>query len=287
MQDQGTEQVAKQVESGAAPSPAVKEASTTSESPKPKLKKRSRDLIRTERKSEGLASKASSWAIPIMVLVALIIIVIVVFIPFGTEIMDTLDEAALVQADVDTRIRKLNQLEEIELRELEGTLDVVESVVRDDMDVAELASEVEKVAVANNLEPKQISMSDESGVLLEAPDETFSISSVSDTMSGPFAFFGKFSDVTSFLYELRNNSSTILALDAVYLSRYNPVDEEVLEGDEPMWGADLLISGFTTEPVRETDVKTSIKTSVDDDLIDEITSRSPLQFIQNNDGDDE
>ncbi|MDD3661807.1 MAG: hypothetical protein PHG63_01960, partial [Candidatus Dojkabacteria bacterium] len=173
------------------------------------------------------------------------------------------EQLAVLEAKRDT-------LEEIDLSDLEDRLVTVSSVVKDDMDVAELAIEVENMAVSHNLDPLTQNMSNQQDLVSQQSEvETGWVPSYAKAISGPFGFSGAFTDVMAFLSELRQESKTIMTLGSLSLSR---VQAEGVLTDK--WNISLVISGYTSPPATTVRVEDRINTNLDDVLFDEVYRRT-------------
>lgn len=231
--------------------------------------KKRREIIRADEKKVPLTKKLGQYIVPLIALGVFIMIVVLVYIPFGTEAMESLDEVNRLQEDIDQNGSKVKTLEGIDITKLEDDLSVMSFVVKDEMDVAALASDVEQIALDNNLNPKELSLTDvpsAQGGLSKGEG----LPSFTGTINGPFSFYGSFSDITKFLGELRDNSPTILFWDYVDVSRYHGKDEG--SGKE-LWSVDIDIYGFTSPPVSEARVIDPVRTTVNQEIWEEIYSR--------------
>lgn len=242
-------------------------------------KKKRRKIIRAE-EEESVAKKFGRYFIPLLSILVFILLVMFVYIPFGTEAFDRKDETDLLLEEIEWNEGKISVLESINVNELDGTISDVSEFVRDEMDVAKLAAEVEEIALFNNLDPKDLTFSD------MGESEKIQVSQIvkgewapgfSSSINGPFAFYGEFLDVVHFIDELRNESPTILYIDLINVSRYQitePEDEtEDEDEDKELWSVDIMIYSYTSLPVSTANIKDSVTVEVDQDILDRIRER--------------
>jgi hypothetical protein len=186
--------------------------------------------------------------------------------------METRENTKLLLKDIERNEGKIDTLEGINLSQLDDHLIVASSVVRDVMDVAELASEVERIALEHNLEPQSQSASNMNDMVVEASTlDTAWVPSYADAISGPFSFKGSFHDLTAFLEDLRNNSKTILSLGSISMMRSQ--NEETDESTD-LWLINLLVSGYVAEPASETAVADPVRTEIDQDILEQLYRRA-------------
>ncbi|MBN2100338.1 hypothetical protein JW710_00370 [Candidatus Dojkabacteria bacterium] len=238
----------------------------------PKLKKK-REIIKSEEPEENLSKKLGQYLVPIMGVIVFMLLLMFVYIPYGSEALKTRQESLSILDEAARNNDKAAVLQGINLEELDENLSIVSRVVLDEMDVSELASEVERIAISNNLKSKELSLSDIMGGRgMEFVSDETSVPSFAESISGPFSFYGEFDDVVRFLEELREESPTTLFYDAVNLTIYS-VDEET---SKVLWSVDINIYGYTTQPVTKANISDPIKTGFDSDLFDEIKERANI-----------
>ncbi len=233
--------------------------------------KKGREIIKVEEKDIKLTTRLADLIVPFASLGVLVLIIVFVFIPFGTEILETRDQTRALADETRRNEAKAATVRSIDVSALDRTLKSVSQVVKDSMDVSELAIEVETLALDNNLSPRKQSVSDTEDVVSSSSKASNGewVPSYTSAISGPFSYMGSFDDVTSFLNDLRNNSRTIMSLGAVSLtSRY---DEDL---DKEVWNVDLLISGYTAEPVQTVSIAEPISATVDETAVQEILLRT-------------
>lgn len=262
---------AENIESEAAGSPVGTET--------PVSRKRSRNIIKAEKKDEDLGKKVTRYLIPLVALLAFTLIVIFVYVPNGRATFETIDNIKAVSEEYNWTANKVATLKGVDISTLDDRISTVSNVVRDKMDVAELASEVEKIALENNLRPSDLSMTDTAAALEALPQDRQGgeewVPVYSDSISGPFSFMGEFDNVVSFLDDLRNSSPTVLFIDAVSISRVGKNESSESEESSGViyWNVDIMIYGYTSEVVTESDIKDTVDIGFDEDLYDEIVSR--------------
>lgn len=232
--------------------------------------KQGREIIKAREKDVSLVGRLGNLAVPLLFLGVLVLIIVFVFIPFGTGISETREQTKALREQLAVLEAKRDTLEEIDLSDLEDRLVTVSSVVKDDMDVAELAIEVENMAVSHNLDPLTQNMSNQQDLVSQQSEvETGWVPSYAKAISGPFGFSGAFTDVMAFLSELRQESKTIMTLGSLSLSR---VQAEGVLTDK--WNISLVISGYTSPPATTVRVEDRINTNLDDVLFDEVYRRT-------------
>lgn len=242
-----------------------------------KKKQRTRDLIRTKDVSSGdMLKKVGDYLVPIMGIMVFGLLIAFVYVPFGTEALDKNREVQALQEEIDWTDEKISTLKGVNLDELNSKIDTVEQVVRDEMDVSDMAAQVEEIAVYNNLKPKELTFSNKEISTSVVRSDRVSASwapEFAESISGPFAFYGEFDDIVSFLNELRNISPTVLFIDAVNISEYAIKDEEgnVVEGN--LWSVDINIFGYTSPPVESVAIKDPVEVGGFDELMKAIEKR--------------
>jgi hypothetical protein len=246
-----------------------------------KRKKRTRDLIRTEEDESSLTDKLSDYLVPLIGVMVFGLLIAFVYVPFGTEAMDTRDEIKTLDKQIDWYDNKISTLNSINLNQLNNDINTVEKVVRDEMDVSEMAAQVEEIALYNNLSPSELSFTNKN---VQATFKTDSrserdlawIPDYTDSISGPFAFYGEFDDITSFLNDLRNESPTALFIDAVNVSKYRSAQkqEEAVEAvEDQLWSVEINIFGYTCPPAKSVKIKDPLEIGGYDDAMKEINER--------------
>jgi len=242
------------------------------------VQRRKRREIIKAKEEESFAKKFGRYLIPLMAVLVFILLVVFVYIPFGSDALDTREETKGLLEEMEWNKNKISSLEGLNMNELDRTISDVSEVVRDEMDVAQLAAEVEEIALSNNLDPHELTFSNVGGS--EKVQESQIVQGewapgFSSSISGPFAFYGEFSDVVHFIDELRNESPTILYIDLINVSRYQP-DETGEEEDEDgeLWSVDIMIYGYTSFPVASVEIKDSVKVDMDQEVLDRIRERT-------------
>jgi hypothetical protein len=238
--------------------------------------KKEREIIKAREVDTNLSKRLGVLAMPFMFIAILVLIVVFIFIPYATEIAETRDNTRALMKDIKRNEEKIDILTNIDLAELEQRLEVTSTVVRDSMDVTEMAIEVERLALKHNLEPRRQSTSNLEDVVMEATTIDVNwVPSYADVISGPFNYQGSFTDVTAFLKDLRKNSKTILSLGQIRMSRVSRDEEGNYEiSDDDYWGVNLLVSGYTAEPVTTAVVADPVRTEVDMVILEQIYSRA-------------
>jgi hypothetical protein len=256
--------------------------------------KRSKNIIKTEDKEEGLVDKLSDYIVPLLGLMVFGLLIAFVYVPFGTEALDKNHEIRSLEEDIEYMNDKIEKLESINLDGLNQDTKKVEKVVRDEMEVSELAAQVEELALFNNLEPKELSFSNQAGgeSLYRTDLENDSwIPAFTGSISGPFSFYGEFPDVVAFLEDLRNESPTVMFIDAVSISRYKIDDEdqqtEVVE--DQLWSVDINIFGFTTPSAQSVNIQDPVRIGGYEEIMQEIEERiqreDEREALEDGDGD--
>jgi hypothetical protein len=242
-----------------------------------KRKQRTRNLIRTKDATSGdVLKKIGDYLVPIMGIMVFGLLIAFVYVPFGTDALDKNREVQALQEEIDWTGEKISTLKSINLDELNSKNDTVEEVVRDEMDVSDMAAQVEEIAIYNNLKPKELTFSNKEVSTSVVRSDRVSASwapEFAESISGPFAFYGEFDDIVSFLNELRNISPTVLFIDAVNISEYAIKDEEgnVVEGD--LWSVDINIFGYTCPLVESVAIKDPVEVGGYDELMKDIEKR--------------
>lgn len=258
-----TEKVKTEVD--ASTSSAQEESQPTSSTPSPVLKPKldSSQVIKDKPKNKtSLLSQFNSWILPIVALLVLAIVSVTVLIPSANDTMATLDEIRSVEQQIEKYDRKLEQLSAIRIAEVNSSLQIASQVIKDDLEVASLASDVELLAKNQNLETKSVTFSSSSSSLLNVPGYV-------NTISGPFSYSGTFKDLSDFIEDLRTKSPTIVALREVTMSRAGIATTE----EEATWTANFMIDAFTTSKVTTVSLQDVVTSTVNADLMDEISNR--------------
>lgn len=240
--------------------------------------KKSREIIRGA-EGQDFFKSVSNLLVPIVALVVFVLIVIFVYVPFGSEIKNTIDEKNAVMADVSRNQAKIDSLETLNVSLLDSRLSDVEEIVRDEMNVSDLAAQVESIAIRNALKPSSATVSN-TGVGDLVEDDTGQlvtwVPEYASVINGPFSFMGKFADIMAFIEDLRKVSPTILSLSKISVTSITieeGMDIPMDTGGEPLWNVNLYISGFVSAPIAAVDIEIPIYTIVDQSLLDEITER--------------
>lgn len=244
--------------------------------------RKEREIIKSREKETSMSKRFSSLIVPFAAVGVLALIIVFVFIPFSTEIAETRDNTQQLLNDIERNEKKIATLSSINLTELEEELIVSATVVRDTMDVSELAIEVERIAEKHNLETRSVSATNMSDLVVESSVvDTDWVPSYADVISGPFSYAGEFHDVTSFLEEIRNKSKTILSLGVISMMHRGEVGEEADEqegGD--VWTISLVISGYTAEPVQSVNVADPVRVDVNQDALDQMYDRAGKEIVE-------
>ncbi len=234
--------------------------------------KKQREIIKAEEKDVKIGSRLGDLIIPFLTLGVLIIIVVFIFIPFGTEVMETRDQTKSLKEEIKRNEAKIDTLGGINLTGLEEKLDNVSVVVRDTMDVSEMAIEVEQLALGNSLVPLDQSATNTEDVVSSSSTVDYDwVPSYAQAISGPFTYKGEFLNLTAFLNDLRNNTKTILSMGSVSVSRSPTSDDD--DPDKEYWTINLLISGYTAEPAQTVNIADPVRTDIDENLYNEIEKR--------------
>lgn len=247
------------------------------DTPRKKMK-RSRDIISSDKRDESKIKAFGDYVVPIIMLMVFALLIIFVYVPYGSQIFSTMNDIDALQIEIDRNNGKIEALNGIDQRQLESNLSQVSKVIRDDMDVSEIARQVEEIALSNNLVPRELQMSNmiSGGTLVVESGEW--IPDYARTISGPFSFYGSFAEVTSFLREIRSESNTLLALRMVSVSRYRGDLESIGDtrqgrSDVQLWSVEIFIDGFVTPSVTQTTIASPIIVNFDEELLRSILSR--------------
>lgn len=217
---------------------------------------------------ESLVKKLRSWVVPIVSILILGVITVFVFIPSGTEAIDTLDEIRSINTQIEKNEEKIEDLESINLSQVKSWLTTVTSVIKDDLEVAELAGEVELIARDNDLETKNVQFSRSTSPPSDIPGFV-------EVITGPFSYEGYFTDISNFLEDLRNESSTVLAIRSVSLTKRSSTGETGTE-EEPLWGIDLEIDGFIASQIDSVSLQDPVRVNINEELLNEIEERASI-----------
>lgn len=241
-------------------------------------KRKKREIIKSDEKPVSIAKRLTDFLVPILALFIFALLVIFVYVPFGKEIVDVRKDTKEVSEDVEFCENKSQELSDIDISDIDAKLATATSVVRDDMEVAELAKNVERMAKQHGLRSTSVELSDIDASLDEEDDTgkaTRNVPNYADSISGPFAFYGEFSQITGFLETLRNDSPTILALDTISLSKYRSSEDQETDDDlEGKWRLEFVISGYTTDPADSAELYDTINTEVDEEILFEFQDRA-------------
>jgi hypothetical protein len=254
---------------------AEAQSSSNQSNSKPK-KKRTRDLIRTEEEEVSLLKKISDYLVPILGLMVLGFLIAFVYVPYGTEALERKEEIQALEEDIDWHEEKIAKLESVNLDELNNDIDTAEKVIRDDMEVSEMAAQVEEIALVNDLAPLELSFSNQEGVNPSGSSEIKDvrwIPSYTDSISGPFAFFGGFNDIVNFLNDLRKESPTTLFIDAVNISRYEEKNDDGDVVQKNLWSVEINIFGYTCPRASSVEVTDPVNVDGRQETMDEIRRR--------------
>ncbi|MBN1618696.1 hypothetical protein JW887_05160 [Candidatus Dojkabacteria bacterium] len=244
-------------------------------------KPKRREIIRSDKKKEGLTKKLGDYLVPILVFIVFMLIVIFVYVPFSQDIIDTRKEIEGIQQKIDQNNDKINALNAVDLTELNSKMNLVNKVVRDEYDVSALAEDVETIAIENNLRSSELSISDYimDETDTEAVDLTTGMPGYANSITGPYAYYGLLDDVTNFLKDLRENSPTILTIGYVEMQRYSSSPQEQAISSQEYWSVEIIISGYTTAPVMDAEIYDPFERLDMFDIITRITKR-----VENNSG---
>ncbi len=235
--------------------------------------KKSRELIKGNEKS-NLSQTINNLVVPILAFIVFILIVIFVYLPFGREIKTTMDETKGIKDQIAIDEQKVATLRGIDIETLDNNLRQVSKVVRSEMNVSDLASQVESLALRHALKQTEVNLSN--GLNLaeataDTPGATSWIPSYSSTISGPFSFTGKFTDITAFLADLRTESPTILSLTNIEVSKSISAEGE---NSEDKWNVDLYITGFISTSVSSVGINDPVNTFIDEELLNDLLARA-------------
>lgn len=233
----------------------------------PKSRFDSSQIIKSDPlQKESLSTRLKSWLVPIASVIVLGLMGMFIFIPSGTEALDALDEVRSTNEQIERNEEKIEKLNSINLSEINSMLQTVTFVIKDDLEVAELAGDVEAIARENNLETKNVQFSSTSS----APTDIPAFVSV---ISGPFSYEGNFNNIANFLEELRTVSPTVLAIRSVSLTRRGAVEETGTQED-PLWSVNLEIDGFIASKIDSVSVNEVVRVNINEELIKEIEDRA-------------
>ncbi len=240
--------------------------------------KKKRTIIKaSDDQKESIAKKLNDYIVPLIALFVFVLIIIFVYVPFTNEMLQTREESKLLAEEIERNEKKVADLKSVETSSLVDTLNTVNLVVRDEMNVAELAEQVEDLAFEYNMHPMELTMSDAMAAYAVDPDlidSQIEIPEHANTISGPFAFYGKFADIVKFIGALRSESPTILSLGAVTVSRYDPPATGAETVDSNLWSVELMIIGYLSPEVTDVNVSDPVNIAVDLELLAELENRA-------------
>lgn len=231
---------------------------------------RKRQIIRAEDRQVKLGLRLGDLIIPFVSLGVLVLLVSFIFVPFGTQITKTRASTNELLVEIERNEHKIAALSSVDVDALEERLKTVTLVVRDEMSVSELAIEVESMAVGLDIKPTSAEITNQLDVVSsQTLVEKDWIPEYANTISGPFAYEGRFESIAQFLKVLRLESRTILSMGEVLLFR--DMRDEANTGS---WRVALAMTGYITTPVTETTIAMPISTVVDEALLEDINRRA-------------
>lgn len=237
--------------------------------------KKEREVIKAREVDTSLSKRLGALATPFIFLTILCLIVVFIFIPYSTEVVETRKNTRALLKDIRRNEDKIDILTGIDLTELDRHLEVASTVIRDRMDVTEMAIEVERLALAHNLVPRQQKTSNMEDVVMQSTTvETEWVPSYADVISGPFDYEGSFADITGFIKDLRNNSKTILSLGRIQMNRITHDEDDLIPNEQDHWFVSLLVSGYTAKPITSAIVADPVRTDIDSQILQQIYSRA-------------
>jgi TRAP-type uncharacterized transport system fused permease subunit len=204
----------------------------------------------------------NSWILPIVSLIVLAVVSVLVLIPSANDTMATLDEIRSNEDVLDKYESKIETLKSISISEVNSSLQLASQVIKDNLEVAELASDVEALARNSDLETKSVSFSTSTSSTLDIPGFV-------GIISGPFTYSGTFSNISSFISDLSTQSPTIVAIREVSMSKSSLSGTE----EESTWSANFMVDAFTTSKVENVTLDDPVSSSIDEELLEEIVER--------------
>jgi hypothetical protein len=185
-----------------------------------------------------------------------------------------LDEIRTTNQQIERNNQKIEALNSINLSQVNSLLQTADRVIKNSLEVAELAGDVEAIARDNNLTTQNVQFSSTSGVTTDIPGFV-------DVISGPFSYIGEFRDITNFLADLRTKSPTVLAIRSVAVNNESK-SGDVGTDEEPLWSIDIVIDGFIAPKIETVSISDTVVTTVDEDLMEEIEQRIEYDdYIEN------
>jgi hypothetical protein len=239
--------------------------------------KRQREIIHSRETEVKMSTRLGELVIPFIVLGILALITSFFLIPSIAEIIENQRQISTLRAEIKEKQAKVEVLQSINVEDLETKLSMVTKVVRDDMNVSELAGEIDALALVNNLSPSGESVANATGLVGKPSDESEPAfdwkPQYADTLNGPFSFSGTFTDICNFINDLRLRSSTILSLGEVTVARRSVVTDVAGQAVET-WYVNLSVKGYTVAPQTDASVDDPVVTELDEDVLGEISDRA-------------
>lgn len=241
--------------------------------------KRQREIIHAREEDTKLSARLGELVVPFIVLGILALILSFVLIPSATQIVENRKQAAQLQEQIEKKQAKVSTLEKISIENLERDLLTVSKVIRDDMNVAELANEIDYLAISNHLTPQSEEAANQGGAALPASKEEIDWKPENaDSITGPFSFSGRFEDICSFISDLRLRSSTILSLGAVNVGLKSSPNEANAEKDSSdVWMVSLSVKGYTVRPRTGVTIDDPVVVVVKEGVMEEIEKRAAYE----------
>lgn len=241
--------------------------------------KRQREIIHAREEETKFSARIGELIVPLIVLGVLALIVSFVLIPSATQIVENRKQSAQLQEQLDRKKAKVSVLNTLSIEDLERDLRTVSKVIKDDMNVAELASEIDFLAISNNLTPQSEEAANQGGALLPSSEEEIDWKPENaDSITGPFTFSGRFQDICSFISDLRLRSSTILSLGAVNISVKQIFEGNNFEASSSgEWIVSLSVKGYTVSPRATASIDDQVSVFVQEGVMEEIEERAAYE----------
>ncbi len=270
-------------QTGSGNKPTEMSVTTAEMKKKGEMMKRQREIIHAREEDTKLSSRLGDLILPLVILGVIALIISFILIPFSTQIVENRKQSAKLMDEIKVKREKVKTLKSIRVEELERNLRTVTKVIGDDKNVSALANEIDYLAIENNLVPESEEITnriviDKLSQSLESEDLDWKPER-SDSLVGPFSFYGSFEDISNFINDLRLRSATILSLGEVYvsqrrvdLSETNVTPSE--NGAESAWSIAISVKGFTVKPVTRVGIDDTVIIKLNENIMKEISERA-------------